>query len=78
MLLGLMAGGAPPPTAATEGAPIPELLKLPLLEFGSSGFGGPADCHLIIKVEIIGGLTGLLSRMRSSSSITAAERRGSS
>lgn len=77
MLLGLMAGGAPP-TAATEGAPIPELLKLPLLEFGSSGFGGPADCHLIIKVEIIGGLTGLLSRMRSSSSITAAERRGSS
>lgn len=56
----------------------PELLKLPLLEFGiSSEGGGPADCHRIISVDIMGGLTGLFSRMRSSSSITAAERRGS-
>lgn len=61
-------------------APItcPELLKLPLLELGMSGFGGPADCHLIMSVDIMGGLTGLLSRMRSISSITAAERRGKS
>lgn len=81
MLFGLFCAGPPAilPTAATEGAPNPaELLKLPLLELGNSGLGGPADCHLIISVEIMGGLTGLLSRMRSSSSITAAERRGSS
>lgn len=56
----------------------PELLKLPLLEFGiSSEGGGPADCHRIMRVDIMGGLTGLFSRMRSSSSITAADKRGS-
>lgn len=82
MVFGLIAAAVVAPTM-DEGAPktAPELLlKLPLLlEFGiCSGFGGPADCHRIIRVDIMGGLTGLLSNMRSNSSITGAERRGRS
>lgn len=66
------------PAGAVAPITCPELLMLPLLELGMSGFGGPADCHLIMSVDIMGGLTGLLSSMRSISSITAAERRGKS
>lgn len=41
------------------------------------GPGGQADCHRSAKVDIGGGRTGLLSRIRSSSSITAVDKRGS-
>lgn len=42
------------------------------------GPGGQADCHRRASVEIAGGRIGLFSRIRSSSSITAVDRRGSS
>lgn len=37
---------------------------------------GPADCHRSANVDIGGGRTGLLSNIRSNSSITLADRRG--
>jgi len=43
-----------------------------------SGPCGHADCHRSARVEIIGGRTGLFSRIRSSSSMTLEESRGSS
>lgn len=42
------------------------------------GPGGQADCHRSARVEIGGGLTGLLSRMRSISNITPVDSRGRS
>lgn len=42
------------------------------------GPGGQADCHRRASVEIGGGLTGLLSKIRSISSITPVESRGKS
>lgn len=43
-----------------------------------SGPCGQADCHRSASVDIIGGRTGLFSSIRSSSSITLDDRRGSS
>lgn len=38
--------------------------------------GGQADCHRSASVDIAGGRTGLLSRIRSISSITLVDKRG--
>lgn len=40
--------------------------------------GGQADCHRSANVDIAGGLTGLLSKIRSNSSITLVDKRGNS
>lgn len=45
------------------------------LELG--GPGGQADCHRNAKVDIAGGRTGLFSNIRSNSSITLVDKRGS-
>lgn len=41
------------------------------------GPGGQADCHRSANVDIAGGLTGLFSSIRSNSSITPVDKRGS-
>lgn len=43
-----------------------------------SGPCGQADCHRSASVDIIGGLTGLFSNIRSNSSITLDDSRGNS
>lgn len=48
----------------------------PLID--DAGPAGQADCHLSAKVDIRGGRIGLLSNIRSNSSITLVERRGKS
>lgn len=58
--------------------PLPIMPALPLrppLKLG--GPWGQADCHRNASVEIMGGRTGLFSKIRSNSSITLVERRGS-
>lgn len=58
--------------------------KLIISSFGDSvpqngaTFPGPADCHRSANVDIAGGRIGLLSNMRSNSSITLFDRRGNS
>lgn len=58
--------------------------KLIFSSFGDSvpqngaTFPGPADCHRSANVDIAGGRIGLLSNMRSISSITLLDKRGNS
>lgn len=60
--------------SSSFGDSIPQILPP---DPGPGGPVGQADCHRSANVDIAGGLIGLFSKMRSNSSITPVDKRGS-